>query len=149
FAADGRTVALAGADQVIRLVDATTGTERAALGTAVKQQGTVAALSVSALALSADGRILAAGRKTDRKTSLQVWDVFTNTLIHDLDNKEAWIIAIVLSPDGRLVAYRDQGSHMNMVEVASGRRLWRLEHQGRVGGLTEAFSQDGRFLTSA
>src|SRR5439155_6990913 len=104
---------------------------------------------VSCLALSADGRTLAAGSWGG---SLHLWEVATGKLLQSLPGVREWVRAVAFSPDGGLLASTagrsDQSGEIILWDVAAGKELRRLQgHQKAVAQL--AFAPDGKLLASA
>ncbi|MDR2169367.1 MAG: WD40 repeat domain-containing protein [Planctomycetaceae bacterium] len=61
------------------------------------------------------------------------------------DHKEN-IIAIAISPDGKLLASGGVDRFVILCEIASGKELWRMQFRGVVSSL--AFTPDGKFLAA-
>jgi WD40 repeat protein/serine/threonine protein kinase len=114
-----------------------------------------------ALAFSPDGRWLASGSVSERRSGSQVvailWDVTTGEEVRRFDTgklSEA-VGGLAFSPDGKtlaaartLAAPGERSGGLQVWEVASGRQLHNLESNiERCEGL--AFSPDGRQLVSA
>jgi WD40 repeat protein len=59
---------------------------------------------------------------------------------------EGRVMAVVFSPDGRLVATASDDKTAGIWEVSSGKRLTSLEHEGKVKAV--AFSPDGRLVAT-
>ncbi|MGO1051888.1 protein kinase domain-containing protein [Crossiella sp. CA198] len=106
---------------------------------------------VSAVALSADGSVLASGgRERDQQSatdggSVRVWDARTGALRHRLAGLVRGIAAIGLSADGGVLA---AGGVDGSVVVRAPEKSWRwAAHSGRVNGI--AVSPDGRRVVTA
>jgi WD40 repeat protein len=147
FAADGKRlvtggadngvrpvlVARGGADNVVRLWDAATGT---AVRTFVGHTG-----SIHCFALSPDGRVLATG-SADATTRL--WEVATGKELHVLPGPG--VLAAAFSPDGKTLLTGADG-RIHFWEVATGKALRELPgHRGDLTGI--AFTPDGKQIIS-
>ena len=138
FAPDGKTLATAASERVVRLWDVATGKEKAAL---VSDKG---AVGVTTIAFSPDGKTLAAGGPVGARTVL--WDVGTRKPRHVLDMDAT---SLAFSPDGHMLAI----GHFKTVtlwDVASGKRLASLAMGLRSpwGIHSVAFSPDGKLLAT-
>jgi RNA polymerase sigma factor (sigma-70 family) len=103
FAPDGRMLATAGGDGAVRLWDTTTGQQVRALA-----ERRVPVLSV---AFSPDGKVLAvavggwdAATEPRRDAEVKLLDVGTGQLLATLRGHTDPVVAVVFSPDGRLLA---------------------------------------------
>jgi WD40 repeat protein len=141
FTPDGRTLISFG-DYEIRFWDVATGAVRRseALG-----------LWLPCLAVSPDGKHLAAGCTAERNTDsarIKVWDIATDRVVHTFVHKGREPSAVAFSPDGKLLAagYRHDGA-IRFWDLASGKEVRVLTgHPSGVRCL--AFSPDGARLAS-
>src|SRR5207249_199336 len=135
--ADGKLCAASGGDNLIRLIDCAKVQEKGTLPLLPFKPGGVT-INASMLALSADGRFLAA-RCSDG--NLRSWDVQQAKEIRQLPTM-GFNGPIVFAPDGRSLLTADV--QLRLWEQASGRERWRF-NLTRVGGATSlAFAQDGQ-----
>lgn len=96
------------------------------------------------LALSADGKLLAAG--SDDKV-VDVWQVKNGSLLQSFQY-ETFPAAVAFSPDGSYLAVGDTGSEIRIWDLASGELLDTLSgHTDLISDL--AFSPDGAILASS
>ena len=104
-------------------------------------------LGIEALALSADGALMAAssGAWISKTRNVKLWDARTGRLIYQLTEQTDAVYGIALSPDGRLLATGDFSGAVKLWDVASGRKLHEMKDaKGSVNRLQ--FSADGRKL---
>ncbi len=134
FSGDGRQLVSAGKDKRVVLWD---------LGR--RQQ--LAAIELkdvpSDLHMARSGRLVAIGSKGSESW---LWEVKTNRLraIKNTDD----VLAVAISPDGRLLATAGQGRQIVVWDAVNGRQLKSLSgHSGDVRSL--AFVGDSRYLASA
>jgi WD40 repeat protein len=109
--------------------------------------------SLSSMAVSPDGSLLAAGEADDAaggahsSCSIIVWSLDTHKIIAELKGHEAAITDVAFAPDGKLlVSASDDGSVRLWDVSAQQARAVLREHQGRVQAV--AYAPDGRTLVS-
>ncbi|MEV4051891.1 helix-turn-helix domain-containing protein [Amycolatopsis sp. NPDC049688] len=137
YSPDGRTLAVAGADNTVRLRDVPGHRETAVL--------TGHAAAVFGVAFSPDGGTLASVAN-DR--TLKLWDVANRREIATLTGHTAPLNGVALSPDGHLAVTSSNDRTVRLWDVAARREIATLTgHTGAVYGV--AFSPDGRTVASA
>jgi RNA polymerase sigma factor (sigma-70 family) len=149
FAPDGRTLASTGLDRVVRLWDLATGKE--------VRQFHGPKVWVTSLAISPDGRVLAAAdsRETERSHRVYLWDLAGGQELGQLE-RESVIESLASSPDSRMLAVAGRGPWIDLWEVQSGKRVHQMKwsEPEREWFMTApsthrlAFSNDGRLLAS-
>lgn len=98
---------------------------------------------IQALALSPDGRILAAGGGND---PVRLWDSSTGQELRRL--KDTWVQALAFSPDGKLLATGSGFHTITLWNPATGAKVGQLKgHTGAIRAL--AFTPAGNALLSA
>jgi WD40 repeat protein len=121
---------------------------------------------VNAVALSADGSLLATGssdlRFAEREPkvwdqrldpgAVRLWDLRTGRLLRRLGDPAEQVMAVAVSPDGRRVAggvgKADGSGAVRLWDAATGTETWsRADHAAEV--LSVAFSPDGTVVASA
>ncbi len=134
LAPGGRTVAVSGEGNAVRLYDSATGKERFAL------EGH--AEGAKLLAFSPDGRSLAVGAEA----AVRVWETATGKERLSV-NVGGNVLVLAFAPDGSLLATGGKGGSLAFHELPSGKLLRRaLGHDGDVACL--AFAPDGKLLAS-
>ncbi len=144
YSPDGKLLAVAEdlLDNKVTLYDATTGKAAVVMEAPDKERVGV----VRCLAFSPDGRVLAAASPRDR--TVHFWDPATGKLLRTVRRPTAFVESISFSPDGKLLAAVG-GDERCLVEVASGRVLWKNDEPGGPFQAV-AFSPDGkRVVTGA
>lgn len=141
FTSDGRMVVSGSQslddDTIFKLQDVASGREVRVFRGAIK--------SISAVALSRDGRVVAAASLNNR--NIKLWDVATGRETLTLRGHTEWITALALSPDGRVLASASTDGTHKLWDVANGRELHTLKHEPGYFKFV-SFSPDGRLLAS-
>jgi dipeptidyl aminopeptidase/acylaminoacyl peptidase len=134
-AGDGKTVAFTGSDRRIVLWDAKAGKERRSF----RSQGN----TVSSLLFTPDGQtLLSAG-----SAGVRLGSVNGREADRDLSDKVGGVMAMAVSPDGRMVATGGQDGAVRLWEVASGKQR-RAMYGDKAFVRGAAFSADGRLLAT-
>ena len=147
FSPDRVTLASAGSDGIIKLWDAQSGKEIAALShkNSSKSPAASYAVEVKSIAFSPDGKYLASGG-TDGKIIL--WDAQSRQLVKVFDDYYM-IWSIVFSPDGRALASAGEGGGISLWNVETGEQIKKLEEPNYLDSIYSiAFSSDGSTLAS-
>jgi WD40 repeat protein len=136
LSADGKELASAAGDGVVRLWDTTSRQERARLG---EHQS-----AVCALAFSANGNNLASA---DRENDLILWDTTGERLWSCPSGHDRFVLALAFAPDGRTLASGGIGSTVRLWDVVTGKVQASLPgHDATVTAM--AFASDGRTLST-
>jgi RNA polymerase sigma factor (sigma-70 family) len=142
FFADGRGLATAGGDRVIRLWDTATG----------QTTGTLSGHrhKIESLAVSPDSAILASGEGDlhGPPGEVKLWDLKARRELATLPEHEQGVPGLAFDSKGRWLATASWGGTVRLWDVATRRLLHVLQsHQSGVSRL--AFSPDGSLLASA
>jgi WD40 repeat protein/serine/threonine protein kinase/Tfp pilus assembly protein PilF len=140
FSPDGKRVASAGWDKVVRVWDSDTGREILAL----PGHGDM----IMSLAYSPDGKRLASGGH-DRM--VKIWDAKTGREILTLKGLAYGVESVAFSPDGKLLAtgggYPSPVAELKIWDAVTGRELF--SPKAHTSGVTSvAFTPDGQYLAS-
>ena len=150
FAPDGKTLATASSDRLVRLWDAASGQERRSL------RGHLG--NVSSVAFAPDGKTLASG---SRDQTARLWVAASGEPGVTLDGQRAepvsttsGVVVVAFAPDGKTLASTANGSSpvrsdgvIHLWDPAAGKKKATLRgHRGPV--LCLAWAPDGRTLTS-
>lgn len=138
FSPDGKLLATAGYDRLIKLWDVAAGKERLVLRDHSD--------SVYGLSFSPDGKLLASGG-ADR--AVKVWDVATGTRLYTLGESTDWVYAVAWSPTGNRLAAAGVDRSIRVWEAdAKGGRIVQsaFGHEGPINRLV--YSRDGKRLWS-
>jgi WD40 repeat protein/serine/threonine protein kinase len=140
---DGRSLAVGGADGVVRVLDAATGAETRSLVGHVNP--------VRAVAFGPTGRLLASGDGDvgrDDAGEVKVWDLSTGGELHTFRGHTDPIFRVAFSPNNTRLASASQDHTVKIWDLSSGQEVLTLHgHTDAVRAV--AFSPDGRRLASA
>ena len=137
FSPDGRTLATAGHDKIVRLWDADSGHAIATL------EGHTAA--VSAVAFAPDGSSLASG---GADKTVRLWDAAGSRPTATVEGHTGTVSQLVFAPDGRTLASAGEDQTVRIWDTASGKMIVGLAgHEDWVRTL--AYAPDGHTLASA
>ncbi len=146
FSADGKTLASAGPDRIVRLWDPATGKEQGSLE--VQPQ------PITSLAFSPDGTLLAQGGSAlaDKKPvgRIVVWEL-AGRKQRLLLTPPAPVLALAISPDGKRLASAGRDGTVALWDLAGGKEPIRQLPTGVpwLGTGRLAFTPDGRVLVAA
>src|SRR5262249_53523414 len=131
FAADGRLLAVAGADRSIRVWDPAGGKLRALLTPRPEEPATQPSnprAVIVSLALSADGRLLATATGDPNNPAepgeITLWDVMTAQPRVALKVPGGLVSAVALSGDGTMLAAGGDDGTLRLYDVATGAERW-------------------------
>ena len=137
FSPDGKRIASAGGDGMVKVWDSTTGEERLTL------KGHTS--FPTSVAFSPDGKRLASGGN-DRV--VRVWDAMTGEEALTLKGHAALVNGVCFSPDGRILASASFDGTVKLWDGATGAVARTLKgHKSAISSV--AFSPDGKLLASA
>jgi WD40 repeat protein/predicted Ser/Thr protein kinase len=134
YSPDGQWIASGSWDGTVRLWDALTGAPCAEL-----RLGSI----VRTLAFDPTGRWLVTG--CDRDSRLQVWEVATARFRKALPGPAGWLGAVAVRPDGAQVAALTFQGQLQVVEVATGRKVFHVDQKIKAMRPL-VYSPDGRWL---
>jgi WD40 repeat protein len=136
LSADGKTLASAGSDRVIRLQDASSGLVRLSLTGHVGP--------VYSMAYRPDGKVFASAG-WDRV--IRLWDAGAGDLLHSLEGHSSDVWAVAFDPDSKTLASAGQDGTVRLWDAQTGASLSVLRgHDGAVHSVV--FSSDGLKIAS-
>ncbi len=137
YSSDGKLLASAGIDKLVKLWDTETGRE-------VRQlQGHTE--TVYALAFAPDGKTLVSG---SRDKTVRLWDVASGKEIGQFKGHEAMVLAVAFAPDGKTVASESHDMTVRVWEVGTLKELFRVPGHKSNGTSNVVFSPDGSALAT-
>ncbi len=99
---------------------------------------------VCCLALSSDGKLLAAG---DAASTVHVWDLATGKLAHTIESHKGWVLGAAFSADGKWLATAGADRSLQLRDAATWKQVLRYDMPATVHGV--AFSPDGNTVVGA
>lgn len=134
---DGQTLAVAGEERMIKLLDAATGHLKHLLEGHEDQIGKVV--------FSPDGKLLVSAGFDG---TLLLWDVAIGKTLRKLQGHKNWVFSVAFSPDGNRLVSGGYDKTVRVWDVASGAQQLLLDkHKGGVRAV--AFAPDGKRVASA
>ncbi|MCV6639087.1 WD40 repeat domain-containing protein [Candidatus Albibeggiatoa sp. nov. NOAA] len=128
----------------VEIQRATSITPKTALSVETVQSQRIAnQTTVSSFAISPDRHTIAINSAQD--SSISLWDVSTNTEVGRLNNLTSNTVPLSFSPDGRTLAFGTWGKAIQLLDVTTGKLLFKLEgHAGWPESIT--FNPDSNIL---
>jgi Tol biopolymer transport system component len=137
FSPDGKVLATAGGDTMIRLWDLATGKELRCLA---GHKG-----FIRSVAFAPDGKLLASAGN-DR--SVLLWNVTTGKQVRRVGHHDGDLRMAAFSPDGKTLASSGFDEHIGLWDLATGKQLHYFRADPRVP-YSVAFTPDGKLLASS
>ena len=103
--------------------------------------------TIQNLSISADGKIAVAGSGTRRFGSIGVYDLATGRVLATLAEQHEYVVAVALSPDGKLIAVKRGDHAVHFYDAATGRVAGQISYPtANPSSMTEwvSFSPDGK-----
>jgi hypothetical protein len=137
FSSDGKQIASAGGDSLVKIWNTETGMLQRTL---IGHMGTV-----RGVAFSPDGKILAS---SSYDKTIKLWDLKSGKLIRTLQGHTSSVRIIAFSPDGKTLASTSSDKTVRLWDVATGKTKKILDgHAATTRSV--AFSPDGETLASS
>eukprot|EP00798_Chlamydomonas_sp_ICE-L_P010737 gene10737-17812_t len=147
FAPDGKTMASASTDNMVRTWDVATGKHMLIMKGHSK--------GVNSVAFDPDGKTLASGSEDQ---TVRTWDVATGKQVlvmghtlegHTLEGHTDVVSSVVFPPDGKTIASASLDKKVHVWDVATGKLRMKLIKGHSDGVKSVAFSPDGKTIASA